>query len=219
MKKRVAFDIDNVLYNDMGPFIPWFQVMISVRPLFRQYKVTRVLRYEDCHRYHWTDTFPEVPEPLICDLYSEFLSTYEFKNIRPIPGAVKALTLVAKKRDPFTLTARDADKFDVRARTHAMLDRDYTRIFSEQLFSCDFGRETKLETCLRKGAVLLVDDSPVNAAIASHQIPVIMRIEPWTREIFELDAKIENILMFQDYSKLPAMIDWVIDRLPIHIAV
>ena len=140
---RIAVDVDEVLVPFLFPMAKW-----------RGLSMPRKEKYP----YLYRDIF-SIPEEESQKMVRAFYSSQAFKNLKPIPGARKKLTLLRERADKiYVVTGRQ----DIaRETTEWWLDKYFPDIFDDLILTNSFTpfEVKKVDICRSLALDTIIDDS------------------------------------------------------------
>jgi hypothetical protein len=140
---RIAVDVDEVLVPFLFPMAKW-----------RGLTMPRKEKYS----YLYRDIF-SIPEPESQKMVRAFYSSQAFKNLKPIPGAHKKLTLLREQTDKiYVVTGRQNI---ARETTEWWLDKYFPDIFDDLILTNSFTpfEIKKVDVCRSLALDTIIDDS------------------------------------------------------------
>ena len=128
-----------------------------------------------------------------------FQSSY-FDLVRPIPGSVEGVGVVARQHELAIITARP---ISLTTQTHDWLGKyfpgEFSSVYLTNQASIDGPRRTKSEVCLEIGAGILIEDTLENAEeCASKGIDVLLYERPWNRDVVGLHERITRVRSWKE---------------------
>lgn len=169
-KPILACDIDEVLANWLGGFIPWhnqqFQTSINLTQV-NSHNISQVLGCDD------EET---------ADRVMHFCSLSDFDNIEPVIGSKEAVSYLAEKFNIILITARSSS---LDKQTYNWVNKHFsgqiTDIYhSAHLYTQRWSGKTKEKICQEIGAIAMVEDSYQHATlIAQNGTTTFLLDYPW----------------------------------------
>jgi uncharacterized HAD superfamily protein len=170
--RRIATDIDGVLFNFLKPFI-----------LFYNQRHGTNFTIENITSYDFPKVFQLPGEEFRRDMNEFYLSPL-FKNLPLIPGAQRGVRKISQNNFLGVVTSRP----DLISReTLLSLQEHFPHLFSEVHFTSQYGgnghKEKKSEYCLEHGYEMIIEDVAGYAnECAERGIAAFLLTRPWNRE-------------------------------------
>jgi 5'(3')-deoxyribonucleotidase len=151
IRRRVAVDVDEVL-------APMFHTIAN----HRQRMSAKQIKVPVRHPYRYSHALG-VTEKESTRLVQEFYETDEFRNMRPITGAVEGIRALKESHDLVVVTGRHDESIDA---THEWLNRWFSGYFDDAIFCNHFTEKAtdKASICKSIGADVIIDDSILTCA-------------------------------------------------------
>jgi len=167
----IGFDLDDVLFDLMGPMVPWHNERYGTsltRDEYFTFDLDKV----------WNCTGDEAWDR-VCNYYQ----SEHYKNSLPVEGALEGMKKLNEKYQCVIITARPESQETM---VREWLDLHLPKVFDEVVFTNHFNKDgvkrTKSSVCLELGVKLFVEDAIHNAEdVAGAGIPVLLMDTPWNR--------------------------------------
>lgn len=173
----IGIDIDEVLGDFITPFLK-----------FHNEHYGPYLTYEDVADHDF-ETILNLPGEEVGRRITEFFATDDFKNLKPVDGAIEAVAKLGESNKLIVITGRPSFIAD---QTKSWLQKYFGGRLSEVYFTDVFlevghkDRREKYEFCLDHGVEVLIDDhAKFTVQCADQGVKVLLFDHPW-------NAKVEN---------------------------
>jgi len=182
----IGFDFDDVLFDLMGPMVPWHNEQFGTT-------LTRDEYYTFDLDKVWKCTGDEA-----WDRVEKFYQTDLHTNSQPVAGALAGMKALKKDHRFIIITARAASQ---EGQVRAWLDIHFPGVFDEVVFTNHFNKDglkrTKSSVCLELDVKLFVEDAIHNAEdVAGVGIPVLLMDTPWNR--VELPSLVTRVKSWEE---------------------
>jgi len=185
--KKIAIDVDEVLYETLQAFIRFLREKKGI-----------VKEYEDVRVYSLNKSFgitKEEEDTLHKIFHSEFNSNPSILSL--VEGAREGVRILAENYDIYFVSARSSDIFE---KTKEAIERDFVKnpqiYFSGDLFKCQ--KKNKEEICKELGINLIIEDNGLHSLkYAKKGMRVLLLDKPWNRGFSH-----ENIIRFSDWREI-----------------
>jgi uncharacterized HAD superfamily protein len=146
---RIAIDLDDTLINFAEQFIK-----------FHNFVFDTYYNFNEFHSFIFSNVWGGTKEDNICEIRNYYGSDH-FKNIKPLQGAVDAVSKLAKDNELFIITSRNEEVAELTKKQVRTLFPD---VFKEVHFTSHFSLITtpksKAEVCDALDIDVLIEDSP-----------------------------------------------------------
>ena len=169
MKKVLAIDFDDILFDLNGTFTLWHNKTFATS-----------LELQDITHYALNEIYGISNEEMN-NRYYQFYETIEHSVTPMIAGAKEAVTELKKEHDLHIVTSR-YDRY--KKVTLNWLDCYLPQMFTEIHFTNHYetGKRTKSEVCKEIGACLLIDDAAHHVYDATKEgIPALLLDKTWNQ--------------------------------------
>ena len=200
-KRTVALDADEVLFQFNIPLLPW---------LYQKHGI--FLKYEDIKYYSLAKVLGISEQEAISLIYG-FYDTDEFKNLKPINGAVEGVQQLSNNYISLIYTARPLDVRDITIKNAAYLFSNFIEgiHFTNEFSNNSAQSTTKRELGLEHNILAIVEDRASTAIDCSKgtNIWALLLAKPWN-----ITAKLPyNVLRVDDWLGRYGIVD-TIQNLP-----
>jgi len=187
---KIGIDLDGVLAELLSAIIEYHNVTYKTELAQKQFKSHGFWKT-------WGGTRDEAIQKL-----RDFYQTNYFKNIKPVSGAIKALSNLKQNNDLFVITARPNE---IIKDTKKWLNQYYPNFFSGTYFAnhCpQSGSEIpKSQICDELEIEVMIEDSIENALdCAGLKRRVLLFDRPWNQQA-ELPSGISRVLSWKEILK------------------
>lgn len=174
MKKKIAVDFDDVVFDFNGYFVPWHNKHFG----------TKVV-YENITSFTLQDVYGSDAETMLGRVRQ--FTHEQHRVVQPVAGAIEALRRLSTRYELHIVTSR--------SETTSALVKEWEAthgpsIFSKHHFTNGYGgldhhtKRTKSSVCKDVGVVVHIEDAPSHAyEVAQSGIPVLMPDRPWNRNM------------------------------------
>jgi 5'(3')-deoxyribonucleotidase len=169
-RKVIGLDFDDVLFHCFRDLVRFNNDKYGTRHAFEEYTSYQPMEL-------WGCDYKEVMRRV-----KEFHESDYAKNLKPVPGAVEAITALARTYDLVIVTMRPPE---TEAFSRELL-KQFPDVFKQIHFlgtwEGSYGSKNKSDICKQSGAVAFVDDGLYNAeTISASGIPVLLFDAPWNQ--------------------------------------
>ncbi|MCD6229504.1 MAG: hypothetical protein J7K00_01730 [Candidatus Diapherotrites archaeon] len=188
----IATDLDEVLAGYLSAFLEFHN---------DTYKTCLSIKNMQNQAFH--ELLEGTEKELIEKLYAFYKTPY-FKNIKPVPGAIKGISELEKNHELVILTARQND---IKEPTKKWVEHYFPNTFSDIYFTNNYSKKgkkkTKAEVCSNLGVNILIEDRAEYAINCSFNgTKVILLDYPWNQEKLP-----ENIYRVNSWKEIVKQID------------
>ncbi len=150
-RQRIAIDVDEVL-------VPMFHTLSN----YHQKQSNRQVKMPVRHPYRYSHALG-VTEKESTKLVQDFYETDEFRNMRPLTGAIEGIASLKNAHDLVVVTGRHNESIDA---THEWLNRWFDGCFGDTVFCNHFTERAidKASVCKDMGIDVIIDDSILTCA-------------------------------------------------------
>ena len=145
---KIGIDLDEILADSLPALIEYHNATYGT-------SLTR----EQFHSYKFWEIWGGTREEAIQKIYDFFKTPY-FRNIRPVTGSQKAISILKQNNDLFVITARQDD---VAKATKGWINKHFPNAFSGIYFANHYSQKgepkTKKEICDPLELDILIEDS------------------------------------------------------------
>jgi len=185
---KIGIDLDEILADSLSSLIEYHNFTYGTK-----------LKRDQFLSYGFWKTWGGTRDEAIQKVY-DFYKTPYFKNIQPIPGAKKAISLLKQNNDLLIVTSRQNDIIDA---THEWVNKHFPDTFADIYFANHYSQggtqKTKSQICDETKIDLLIEDS-IDYALEcfSSKRKVFLLDCPWNQSS-ELP---QNIRRFSSWDKI-----------------
>jgi len=175
MKLVRAFDLDDLLFDFMNPFLKWHNA-----------KYETFVSKEQVSTYKLEEIF-RVSTPEMIGRFSDFFSSTEFENIPVYEGAYELMNSLNNGDTNLAITARHSNAIKT---TPICLDKHFPNKISGVYFTHEYKKYSssdrhmrKVDICIELGVKIISEDSYKNCLeCAEAGIKAFVLRQPWNKE-------------------------------------
>jgi len=174
MKRKIAIDVDDVLFDFVNPFLDFWN---------EKYKTS--FKKEDVFSFNLERVFGVLRKEKN-EMMNEFYKSPFFKNLHPIPMSQEILSYLKEENENIIVTSRlvGLEGIDMKEITESSLEKNFKGNYSAVFYSKNHetNGQSKANICEREKASLLVEDCLYYAFECDQKrIPVFLMDTPWNQ--------------------------------------
>ena len=186
----IGIDLDEVLAEFLSAVIEYHNFTYKTELTKKQFK-----------SYSFWKIWGGTMDGAIQKIY-DFHKTYYFKNIKPVTGAIKALTILKQDNDLFVITARQNN---IKKETKEWVNQYFPNLFSGIYLGNHFSQNgdaiAKSKICDDLAVEVMIEDSIENAIdCISPKRRVFLFDRPWNQQA-ELPPEISRVFSWKEIAK------------------
>lgn len=193
-KQIIAFDIDGVIIDFMGSFIPYVNL-----------RLRKNITYDQCHCHNFAEVF-DISELEAAQIYEDYKNEVSHDELEPIDGALEGLEALGRYYQIVIITSRSPHYEEV---THRWFGRNSTvgdihfSLGRNNPYAGHEGRKHKPQIAEEIGALCLIEDN--EEEFIHWDAPTVQPIcfaQPWNECLVDSYPKILRLNGWSEITSL-----------------